>query len=232
MLKPRFVYVSFAVAALSLSGCGGGGSDSGTTTAATSFPLQAGYKLRISAGAADNFSISGTCTGTANITTGAATTSTFEGVVGYAAPQTVTINLTNCTPASNAITGTSYYDSNYAPLGSIIPSVEYAKFLTQPPAIPASVKVGDTAVYATLTTYTNSAKTTSTGQRILSYVIESDTSVSAIANLISKQYNLASQLLFTQQTKYRLTADGSLTIISIDIQYSTTSTNHLLYTKS
>ena len=103
MLNPRFVYVSFAVAALSLSGCGGGGSDSGTTTAATSFPLQAGYKLRISAGAADNFSISGTCTGTANITTGAATTSTFEGVVGYAAPQTVTINLTNCTPASNAI---------------------------------------------------------------------------------------------------------------------------------
>ena len=232
MFKSKFVFALFAAATLYLSGCGGGGGDSGTTIAVTSFPLQAGYKARISAGAADNFSISGTCTGTANFTTGAATTATFEGVAGYAAPQTVTINLTNCTPASNAVTGTSYYDSNYTPLGSTIPGVEYAKFLTQPPAIPTSVKVGDTAVYATLNTYTDSTKTTSTGQRILSYVIESDTSVSAIANLISKQYNLASQLLFTQQTKYRLTADGSLTIISIDIQYSTTSTNHLLYTKS
>ena len=232
MFKSKFVYVSFAVAALSLSGCGGGGSDSGTTTAVTSFPLQAGYKVLISAGAADNFSISGTCTGTANITTGAATTSTFEGVVGYAAPQTVTINVTNCTLASNAVTGTNYYDSNYTPLGSNILGVEYAKFLTQPPAIPASVKVGDTAVYATFTTYTNSTKTTPTGQSILSYVIESDTSVSAIVNLISKDYDLANQLLFTQQTKYRVVADGSLTILSIDVQYSTTSTNHLLFTKS
>lgn len=201
-------------------------------TAVTSFPLQAGYKARISAGSADNFTISGTCTGTANVTNSAATAATFEGVAGYAAPQTVTVKLTNCTPASNAVTGTSYYDSSYTPLGSTIPGVEYSKFLTQPPAIPVSVKVGDTAVYATLNTYTDSTKTTSTGQRILSYVIESDTSSTAIANLISKQYNAANQLLFTQQAKYRVTADGALTILSIDVQYSTTSTNHLVYTKS
>ena len=86
MFKSKFVFALFAVATLSLSGCGGGGGDSGTTIAVTSFPLQAGYKARISAGSADNFSISGTCTGTANFTTGAAYPATPSNVAVVAAP--------------------------------------------------------------------------------------------------------------------------------------------------
>lgn len=228
----RVSLIGIAATTLLVVGCGGGGDSGSAAPTVTSFPLQAGYKARISAGSADNFSVSGTCNGTSTITNGAAVAATFEGVSGYAASQTVTIHLTNCTPASNALTGTSYYGSNYTPLGSVLPGVEYAKFLTQPPVIPASVKVGDTAVYATLNTYTDSTKTTPTGQRVLSYVIEADTSSTAIANLISKQYNTTNQLLFTQQSRYRISADGTLTTISIDVQYSTTSTNHLVYTKT
>ncbi len=229
LIKSSFTLI--ASAAL-IAGCGGGGGDSGSSaTTTTNYPLQAGYKTRISAGVTDNFSITGTCAGTATITTSSATASTFETITGFSAAQTVTVNFTNCVPASNAVSGTIYFDTNYTPLGSSIPGTEYVKFATLPPVIPASVKVGDTAVYATLNTYTNSTKTTATGQRLLSYVIEADTSNTVIANLISKGYNSANQLLFTQQGRYRVAADGTLTIISIDVQYSTTSTNHLVYTK-
>ena len=215
-----------------LSGCGGGGSDGGSTTATTNFPLQTGYKARIAAGSTDNFAISGTCAGTATLTNGAATVASFQSVNGFSVAQTATVNLTNCTPATNAVTGTGYYDANYSPLGSQILGTEFTKYTTLPLAIPASVKVGDTAAYATLNTFTNSSMATATGQRFISYVIEADGTNTAIANLITKSYNTGGQLLFTQQSRYRIAADGTLTAVSIDIQYSTTSTVHLLYTKS
>ena len=215
-----------------LSGCGGGGGDGGSTTVTSNFPLQAGYKARIAAGSTDNFTISGTCTGSATFTNSAATAASFQSITGFSVVQTGTVNLTNCTPSTNAVTGTGYYDANYSPLGSQILGIEFTKYATLPPQIPASVKVGDTAAYATLIIFTDSTMGTSTGQRFISYVIEADGANTVIANLITKSYNSAGQLLFTQQSRYRIAADGALTALSIDIQYSTTSTTHLLYTKS
>jgi len=215
-----------------ISGCGGGG-DSGSATVSTmSFPAQAAYRARVAAGSTDNFTVSGTCAGTATYTDGVATASTFEGVTGFAASTTVSINLTNCTPATSAVSGTSYYDSNYSPLGDSIPGVEYAKFVTAPPPLPTTVKVGDTAVYATFALYTDSTKATTTGQEVLSYVVEADTATTAVVNLISKEYNTSNQLLSTQQSRYRIAADGTLTTLSIDVQLSTTSTTHIVLTKS
>lgn len=230
MMKNRALAFLLGTTAALFAGCGGGG-DSGATT--TSFPAQAGFRARIAAGSTDNFTLSGTCTGTATITNGAATPSTFEGVAGFAATQTATatVDLTNCTPATNTISGTSYYDGSYTPLGSSIPGVEYAKFLTAPPPLPTAVKVGDAAVYATLTTFTDSTKIIVTGQRVLSYVVEADTANTAVVNLVSKGYDMLHQPLFTQQSRYRIAADGTLTVLTIDVQYSTTSTTHLLYTK-
>jgi len=202
-----------------------------TTTTITSFPLQAGIRARVAGGSTDNFSISGTCAGTATFTNGAAAASTFEGVSGFAAPTTVTVNFTNCTPATNALSGIGYVDGNYSPLGSSIPGVEYTKFVSVPAPLPASVRVGDTAVYSAQTTYTDSTKSVTTGERILSYVIEADTATTATVNLITKGYDTSNQLLFTQQTRYRIAGDGTLTIVSIDVQFSTTSTNRLIYTK-
>ena len=231
MRKTQRLAIIVAASATLLAGCGGGDSG-GTLAAVTSFPLQAGYQARIKAGSNDNFTISGTCAGTATISNGAATASAFEGISGFAATQTATLNFTNCTPATNAVSGTSYFDTGYTPIGSSIPGVLYEKFLTAPAAIPASVKVGDTAVVATSTVYTDSTKSVASGQRVLSYVVEADSVNTAIVNLISKGYNAANQPLFTQQSRYRISADGSLTVITIDIQYSTTSTTHLVYTKS
>jgi hypothetical protein len=219
-----------AISGVFLGGCGGGGDGGGAASTAT-FPAQAAYSARVAAGSTDNFTVAGTCNGTASMTNSPATAASFEGVTGFAVAQTITLSVTNCTPATNAISGTAYYDANYSPLGSSIPGVEYSKFLTPPPVLPASVKVGDTAVYSTQTTYTDSSKTVISGQHVLSYVIEADTANTAIANFITKTYNASSQLLSTQQSRYRITTSGAVTVVSIDVQYSTTSTTHLIYTK-
>lgn len=219
------------------AGCGGGGGDSGGTVStavasASSFPLEAGYSARLNAGSNDNFTISGTCAGTAQITNGVTTASTFEGVAGFSAVQTSTVNFTNCTPSQSTASGTSYYDANYTPIGTSVVALEYAKFAVAPTMLPASVKVGDAADYATLTTYTDSTKTTTTGRRVLSYVIEADTATTVIVNFTTKTYDTTNlQPLLTQQTRYRVAANGTETLLSIDVQYGVTSTAHLVYTK-
>ena len=234
MKHPKYLASAVGVCSTALlSACGGGGGDSTPAAApVTAFPLQAGYKARVASGSTDNFAVSGICTGTAVITTAAATAATFEGVPGFAATETVTLNVPNCTPATSAATGTTYYDANYIPLGTSTPGIEYARFLTLPPAFPTSVKPGYTADFATLTTYSDSTKATVTGKLVLSYVIESDTSTTALANFITRGYDAAGQPVFTQQIKYRIAADGTLTTVSIDVQNSTTSTTHLVLTKT
>ncbi len=233
LLRTVAVYTtSFILVACGGGGGGGGGSNSGPMPSTSSFPLRAGYTALVSAGETNNFAISGTCAGTATITDAAATPSIFEGVAGFASTGTATFSLTNCTPASIATSSTTYYDANYIPLGVSTPGEEYAKFETVPPPFPTSIMVGDTAIYGTLILYTDSSKAVTTGTRLLSYVVEADTVDTAIINLISKRYDNAAQLLGTQQTRYRIATNGALTIVSIDIQFSTTSSTHLVLTKS
>ena len=236
MLKNNSLTAFAALLAVGLVGCGGGGGSAPVATPssvniATTFPLFAAYKNRINSGASDNFSVSGTCAGSASITTAAAATANFEGVAGFGAGTTISITFTNCTPASNVSTSTTYYDSSYAPLGSVTPNTEYARYQALPSPIPVNVKSGDTAILATLDTYTSSSKTTKTGQRVVSYLVEPDSTSSVFVIVIAKSFNTSNQLLFTQQTKYRLTGGGVLTVVGIDVQYSTTSDNRLIYTK-
>ena len=233
MFTRRLFTATAAVSLFFLAACGGGGGgDSGSNPPVTTFSLQSAFRAYTLAGATVNYSITGTCTGTATITDAAAVVSSFEGVSGYSVSEAITFTFTTCTPASSAATGTTYYDSNFTPLGSSVPGEEYAKFQTALPPLPTSVSVGDTAQYGTLILYTDSTKTTTTGTRLLSYVVESDTSSSAIVNLISRGYDTSNRLLYTQQSRYRISAAGMLSPVSIDIQYSTTSTIRLLLTRT
>lgn len=232
----KFTILAFVVASATvlLAACGGGGSSVSNVPTApitpTTFALQAGYKARIASGSANNFTISGTCSGSSNLSSSAPGSGTFEGATALIATSTQTLTFTNCTPASAASTSIGYYDSNYNPLGHSSVGVEYGKFLSLP-ALPTSVKVGDTSVFGTETIYSDSTKLIVKGQRTLSYVIEADgtSSSTAIANLITKDFNQANQVLFTQQSRYRIATDGKLTALSIDVQYST-STNHFVFT--
>jgi hypothetical protein len=217
-----------------LAACGGGGGDAMTPAPGvrptTAFALAAGYKARIASGATDNFNLSGSCTGTATISTAAAAPATFEGVTGYSSAQASSVNFTNCAPATSSATGSTYYNASYATIGLSIVGGEYASFAAPPSDLPVAVKVGDTADIATLTTYTNSTKTVAKGRRVLSYVIEGDTNTTAIVNLITRSYDLGNVLLSTEQSRYHVAENGTLTRGTIDVQFSSTSTLHLLYT--
>ncbi len=198
--------------AVSIAGCGGG-SGGGTVQAASapSFPLQAGYKSLVANGLAKTFSISGTCAGSGSKTAAPATTATtFNGVAALSSAITISMSLTNCTPASVAQTSTSYVDSNYVPLGDNSAGAGYGVFLA-PLSIPASVSVGDTATVGTENWYTNSTKTTASGVDVMSYVVQSDTPSTAIIDLISKSYNAAGALTSTEQDYYRIDSTGALT---------------------
>lgn len=215
-----------------LAACGGGGdaTPAPSTPAVTSFALNAGHKARIASGATDNFNVSGSCSGTASISTAAAIPSTFEGVTGYSSAQVSTVDFTNCSPATSTDTGTTYYNAGYVPIGLSIVGGEYSMFESPPSDLPATVKVGDTAVFATLVTYTDSTRLAATGKRVLSFAIEADTSTTAIANLMTRSYDLGNTLLSTEQSRYHMAENGTLTLASIDVQFSFTSTIHLLFT--
>jgi len=229
------------LAALLVSACGGGGGSSGTAggsgttvNSTATFNVRSGYQARVTAGATDNYTVSGTCAGTAQIVNGATSATTFQGAAALSSTQTATVNFTNCTPSLSTAAGTNYYDSNYALLGSTVTGVEYASFTsgTTPTGLPTSAKVGDTGPLSTLTTYTDATKTTVTGSRTVAYAIEADTATTAVLNVIVKTYDASNALQVTQQSRYRVAADGSLTVLTIDVQYSGSGTAHLIYTKS
>lgn len=225
-----FIAVSSILAACGGSGggSGGGSSPSGPVTSTLSFPLQAGFKSFIANGFSKAFTISDYCSGSGTRTTAPASTgTTFEGVSALSSVTTVTGSYTNCTPASFASSSTGYVDTNYNLLGFNSPGTNYGVWLT-PPTIPTSVSVGGTAIAGTETLYTDSTKATGNGRMDASFVIEADTSSTAIVNLISKIYDASSVLIATEQDRYRMTSTGALTPISVDIQYA--NGRHFLWT--
>lgn len=216
---------------LTIAACGGGGGGSTASVPIAStntFNIRSGYTKLSVDGFTKTLSISGTCTGTLTITDAPATTSTtFESQIAFSGNSVMSATLNGCTPASSTSTETRYFDSNYAPLGYSVVGGDYGVWAS-PAVLPTSAKVGDVAIVGTINKFLNSSKTTSTGRQEISYVIEADTATTAIANLISKSYNSSNTLTSTEQDRYRVAADGTLTLISMDIQYANGSTTHLL----
>ena len=242
----RLVCAGILSASLVACGGGGGGSDSSSSappavTSPNSFAVASGYAARLKAAQNDNFTVvltSGTssCSGTAVIKTDPAVAASFEGATNaVAVGQTATITFTNCTPPSNTSTGKTYYDSDNTQIG-LSNDNEYDVATTLPgglpPALPASVKVGDKGDLGTLTMYQDSTKAVKNGTRKLSYVIEPDTATTAILNITNVASDNTNAVLSTQQSRYRMAADGSLSYQSIDVQFGTTSNAHLVYTIS
>lgn len=196
--------------ALGLSSCGGGGGSLSTL----SFPLKSAYSTLVANGYTKHYTVSGTCSGTASETVAPAKPGAiFEGTPGFSADSTVTISLTNCTQATTTATLKSYYDTNYTPLGFNIVDGEYGVYLT-PAVIPVSVVVGDSGIIGTITTYTDSTKTTRTGREDVSYVVGPDATNTAMVNLIFKIYDPAGVQSSTEQDRYRVTIDGVITAVS------------------
>lgn len=223
--------IAYCLIALLVAGCGGGGGGSSAPVASTiTFPVRSGlstsaangHTVTLTAnGTAATESTNGLCSGSLNQSTGPATTATtFEGAPALSATTVVSISFSNCTPASSTETTTGYYDSNYLPLGFSQLGGVYGVYLV-PPAIPNSAKVGDVGVVGSITLYTDSTKTTGAGREDVSYKVEADTATTALVTIIIKRYDASNVIQFTEQDQYRMSSNGVMTLIAIDIQYAT-----------
>jgi hypothetical protein len=232
-MNVKYVLLLSAAIALTsgLTGCGGGGS-SGPVSSTDSFPLYTAFTSVAKYGYSYSFTIRDSCSGTGNIAVSAANTpSTFEGVNGFSATETLTMNFTDCIPATLAQTLTSYYDNNYLPLGFNSPGVNYGVFQGAP-NIPSAVHVGDTGVIGSENLWTDSTKTTPNGRSDFSYVVKPDTANTAIVDEIIKDYDASNVLEATEQHFWRIDTFGNLTPVTWDIQYANgyNSNFHLLLT--
>ena len=240
--------VLISLLAMALVACGGGGGGGGSNTAppaatapptppappppvvsTNTFNVLSGYKLLNAQGATVRLNISGSCAGSFLLVGGAATTvTTFEGKPALSASEVVSESFSNCTPVSSITTTTRYFDSNYLPAGFVVQGSSYGVY-SFTPNIPAAAKVGDTAVFGNIDLYTDATKSSKSGYAQLSYTIEADTASTAIANLTERQFNAQNVLIVTVQNRYRVKADNSLALFSIDVQYANGSTVHLIF---
>jgi hypothetical protein len=234
------VFVVLCVLGLAACGGGGGGSSApaGPVKSTLSFPAASAVNTRTANGHTTTLTAKGTsateitdglCSGTITQTVGPVTGgATFENGPALSTVEVTTISFSNCTPAFVSSTATAYFDSNYLPLGVNVQGGNYGVYLV-PPNIPNSIMVDDAGIIGTETLYTDSTKNVPAGRVDLSFVVEPDTANTAILNLIAKEYDASSQLLFTEQDRYRITSTGATTAISFDIQFATTSSTHLVF---
>jgi hypothetical protein len=233
-MRNQFVKALVATSlTVALAACGGGGGSSGgsagSATSTLSFPIKATFATTTANGWSKNFTISGYCNGSGSRTTSAASTiATFEGASVLSSTVTITGNYTNCTPASFAQSSTAYFDNSYMPLGFNSVGVNYGVYGAL--NVPATGKVGDTGIIGTENLYTNSTKLVANGRVDVSYVIEAETSSTAILNFIVNGYNAAGTLTFTEQDRYRIGTSGALTPLTMDIQYASPTNQHYLWT--
>jgi hypothetical protein len=230
--------ISYCLLFALVAGCGGGGGGGGGDSAHTepavstlSFPVRSGMNAATARGVRESLRATGTalttgtdgdCTGTYQNTDGpAAGGATFEGSPALSVTSVSIVTYTNCTPASSTVTGTTYFDSNYVPLGVDVQGGEYGVY-TPPAVIPTTAKVGDFGIIGTMILYLDSTKNTEIGHRDDSFVIEPDTANTAIINLIAKFYDISNVLESTQQERYRINANGDITLISLEVLYADT----------
>ena len=216
-----------AVALLSACGGGGGGSSAPVTSTDT-FQLRTAYVSYINGSGSWPFSISGTVsganvTGSGTETAGSVSSTTFEGLAAQAKTSTATGSFTvNGQNYPLAVTSTAYVSSNYDPLG--FNGTEY-EVVNSSVSIPATARVNDTGTWYSSVRYTSSRKTTRAGTATATFVLEPDTSSTALLKIIRIEKDTANTVTSTSTTSFRMTPAGALTRISeIDLQGTTSLT--------
>lgn len=201
-----------------LVACGGGGDDPpGLTPADATFPLEAAYKAYVSGPNVYSYGISGTCSGSASETTSPPVETSFLGAPVLVKTTTIHMAWDSCAsisgipPGTQTVVSQTFYDSNLRPLAMTVPADGITVVFTGGAAIPATVKVGDSAVV-------------SSGAGVsVSYAVEADTETSVIVKLTTITTTTTTtddKTTVTQTTEtssYRLTAAGALTLLRHEI---------------
>lgn len=218
------------VAALTiLSACGGGGGGSSSPATSTeTFQLRTAYVSYITDSRSLPFTLTGVAsginvTGSGTVTQGSLSSSTFEGQPALAKTTSMTGSFTgNGQTVSLANSVVSYVDSNYNPLGFSGSEYEVVSSLT---SIPATARVNDTGVLYSSIRYTTSSKTVRNGTATATFVLEPDTSNTALLKIIEIERNGSGTTTSTSTTTFRMTPAGALTRLSESVVEGSSSLN-------
>jgi hypothetical protein len=202
---------------MALTACGGGGGSSTPATSTDSYQLRTAYVNYLRDTRSAPFTVSGTVqginvTGSGSATQGALTSTTFENQTALQKVSVVTGTLSangQTLPLSSS--STTYVDSNYNPLGSS--GTDY-EVISGSVTIPTTAKVNDTGVWYSSTLYATSAKTTRRGTASVSYVLEPDTTSTALLKIIRVEKDTSGTTSSSSIISFRMTPAGSLTRLS------------------
>ena len=209
-----------------LAGCGGGGGGGNAWPPISSsevFQLKAAWDNIARETGTRNFSVSGTdsgasLSGTGNITQSALVGTVFEGIAGQQKTSTILATITITYQGSSRTetlseSASSYYDSNYLPLGSHS-SLEYT-VVTGNVTIPATARVGDTGTAYTENRYADATKASFLGTTTYTYRLEADTATTALVRIVGlEQDSTGASTGSTETLRYRITPAGAATPIS------------------
>lgn len=244
-MKLNFYNFITVVLMVLLAGCGGGGGggDNPPVTSTQSFPLQNGYKANVISGQSVDYNITGACTGTATYTRSPAVnlSTTFEGdpALEVTSASNIVYNPSPCTsnisPDPGPSTTTSYYDYNYTYLGST--ETSYYSYMVRPLIpVPLTVRVGDTGVLGRENIDQDSSKFLQLGYTEGSYAVAADTATTTIVTETVKIYraNMGPTpgwyLAATRIEKSRISTNGALTPVSIEIRSETVPGEVIIFT--
>lgn len=238
-MKLQPTILGICLAAL-LGACGGSGGDAAPTAppavVGPSFPLKSAYSALTATAFTKSFAVSGTCSGTASFAKAAAVAgAVFQSTAGLSEASSLTLVLNGCTIRTSSSLSYVYYDASYTPVGITYPG-SYAAYLA-PASIPASVVVGDVGTIGTANSYQDFTKSVALGKDVLSYIVEGDSAstadaATAIVNLVTKHFDATNVLTSTTQVRYRIGANGALTLISIDIEGASGARNSFIFLNS
>ena len=202
-----------------LAACGGGGGgSSGPVASRETFQLRTAYFNEINSYGSWPFSISGfTSSGTnyagsGTLTEGQISSAVFEGQTVQAKAGTATYTASaNGQNIPYANTYTSYFSSEYAPLGRRGGEYEVVNSSVLPPV---TAKVSDSGWLFSSTRYPSSSKTYRLGSASVSYVLEADTASTALLKIIRIEKDTSNTTTATIISTYRVTPSGEITRIS------------------
>jgi len=154
--------------------------------------------------------------------------------------QQIKTDLPGCaTWASSSLTMVYYDATTFAPFGYVGGTAyngatsyqsTFREFSTRV-VLPSAIKVGDTGLVGSVMTYNTSnfkKYGTPQGQADVTYLVEADTSSTALVNIISKVYDVNGKLTLLDQTRYQIDSNNNMILYSIDQQYYDSLSLHLI----
>ena len=212
----KLLLATASVALLAACGGGGGGGTQTPVASTSSFNLLSAYVSSFANTSTSTFTITGSqdaivITGSGSGTTGALSSGTFEGGPAQQRTSSVTGSfIVNGQSFPLNYSSVAWVNSNYSPLGS--EGDEYT-VVVGTPTIPTAAKVGDTGPLYIANRYTNSSKTVPLGTIISTYVVEQDTTSTALVTFISTYKNTSNTTEQIVSAQYRINTANAFTRI-------------------